>query len=71
MDNLGLFRKNMIMKVRNPFKLNSILLFPKGYSTSGVNNVNISSYERQFQLASHQSSWVSSMYDVGAGLSVS
>ena len=38
---------------------------------NGVNNVNIPSYERQFQLTSSQSSLIVSINDVGAGLTVS
>lgn len=49
----------------------SLDVFVVGFAVNGINNVNISSYERRYLLSSKDSSLVASFYDVAAGLTVS
>jgi len=42
-----------------------------GFAVNGINNVNISSYERRYLLSSKQSGFVASFYDIAAGITVS
>jgi len=42
-----------------------------GFAVNGINNVNISSYERRYLLSSRNSGLVASFYDIAAGITVS
>ena len=45
-----------------------IFLYLAGFAVNGINNVNTTSYERRFQLASSQVAWISSSFDIAAAI---
>ncbi|KAF6020568.1 hypothetical protein EB796_021124 [Bugula neritina] len=48
----------------------SICSIMQGFAVNGINNVNISSYERRYLLSSRNSGLVASFYDIAAGITV-
>ena len=44
-----------------------IRLFP-GFTVNGINNVNATSYERRFEMASSSVGWISSSFDISAAI---
>ncbi|XP_067940411.1 solute carrier organic anion transporter family member 4C1-like [Watersipora subatra] len=48
----------------------SLCSIMQGFVVNGINNVNISSYERRYLLSSKSAGFVASCYDVSAGLTV-
>ena len=44
------------------------IVYVVGFAVNGINNVNTTSYERRFQLASSQVGWISSSFDISAAI---